>query len=118
MYTFFEPELPPDNLGLPRSKVSDAIKVSATKRQAPKPPPPNANSSRHHSQGKTEKKSTSSRRSSPENTCWNVLDLKKENYFSVAVGRTRTNARYLLNTSDDVVAFLKELAESACFSSH
>lgn len=49
-----------------------------------------------------------------------VLDLKGDNYFSCAVGRKRSNARYLLNSSDDVVVFLKELAEacSRCSSAH
>ncbi|KAK6132530.1 hypothetical protein DH2020_033739 [Rehmannia glutinosa] len=122
VYTFFEPELPPDSLGLPRTKVTDAIKLSVEKRAAQKLPSgrssskPQGKSQQHGSN--SDKKSTtgaagSSRRSSAENTSWNVLDLKKENYFSCAVGRTRTNARYLLNTSDDVVTFLKELAEAA-----
>ncbi|KAK4420448.1 Alpha,alpha-trehalose-phosphate synthase [UDP-forming] 1 [Sesamum alatum] len=122
VYTFFEPELPPDSFGLPRTKVTDAIKLSVEKRPPPKFPTgrssskPPSKSQQHGSH--SDKKATggasgSSKRSSSENTSWNVLDLKKENYFSCAVGRTRTNARYLLNTSDDVVAFLKELAEAA-----
>ncbi|KAK4387162.1 Alpha,alpha-trehalose-phosphate synthase [UDP-forming] 1 [Sesamum angolense] len=122
VYTFFEPELPPDSFGLPRSKVTDAIKLSAEKRPPPKFPTGRSSSkppskSQQHGTN-SDKKATngasgSSKRSSSENVSWNVLDLKKENYFSCAVGRTRTNARYLLNTSDDVVAFLKELAEAA-----
>ncbi|KAL0406702.1 UNVERIFIED_CONTAM: Alpha,alpha-trehalose-phosphate synthase [UDP-forming] 1 [Sesamum latifolium] len=122
VYTFFEPELPPDSFGLPRTKVTDAIKLSAEKRPPPKFPTgrssskPPSKSQQHGSN--PDKKATngasgSSKRPSSENASWNVLDLKKENYFSCAVGRTRTNARYLLNTSDDVVAFLKELAEAA-----
>ncbi|KAI3466017.1 hypothetical protein Pfo_022680 [Paulownia fortunei] len=119
VYTFFEPELPPDSLGLPRTKVTDAIKLSVEKRSAPKLPSGRSSSkpqgkSQHHGPNPDKKSTTgaagSSKRSSPENNSWNVLDLKKENYFSCAVGRNRTNARYLLNTSDDVVTFLKELA--------
>jgi len=45
----------------------------------------------------------------PEKISWNVLDLKKENYFSCAVGRTQTNARYTLASPYEFVAFLKEL---------
>lgn len=45
-----------------------------------------------------------------------VLDLKGENYFSCAVGRTCSNARYLLNSSDEVVVFLKELAAASSSS--
>lgn len=40
-----------------------------------------------------------------------VLDLKGDNYFSCAVARKRSNARYLLGSTDDVVTLLKELAE-------
>ncbi|KAK4481285.1 hypothetical protein RD792_012170 [Penstemon davidsonii] len=39
-----------------------------------------------------------------------ILDLKGQNYFSCAVGRSRSNARYLLGSSAEVVSFLKELA--------
>lgn len=42
-----------------------------------------------------------------------VLDLKGDNYFSCAVGRKRSSARYLLGSSDDVVTLLKELAEGS-----
>lgn len=45
-----------------------------------------------------------------------VLDLKGENYFSCAVSRKRSNARYLLRSSNDVVTLLKELAESSSSS--
>ncbi|KAK6132582.1 hypothetical protein DH2020_033684 [Rehmannia glutinosa] len=122
VYTFFEPELPPDSLGLPRTKVTDAIKLSVEKRAAQKFPSGRSNSkpqgkSQQHGSNPDKKSTTgaagSSKRSSAENTSWNVLDLKKENYFSCAVGELVTNARYLLNTSDDVVTFLKELAEAA-----
>uniref|UniRef100_A0A9I9CFE7 alpha,alpha-trehalose-phosphate synthase (UDP-forming) n=1 Tax=Cucumis melo TaxID=3656 RepID=A0A9I9CFE7_CUCME len=40
-----------------------------------------------------------------------VLDLKGDNYFSCAVGRKRSNARYLIGSSDDVVTLVKELSE-------
>lgn len=41
-----------------------------------------------------------------------VLDLKGDNYFSCAVARKRSNARYLLGSIDDVVTLIKKLAES------
>ncbi|KAI5670720.1 hypothetical protein M9H77_11084 [Catharanthus roseus] len=41
-----------------------------------------------------------------------VLDLRKENYFSCAVGRKRSSARYLLGSSADVVSLLNGLADS------
>lgn len=40
-----------------------------------------------------------------------VLDLKGDNYFSCAVSRKRSSARYLLKTSDDVVNLLSDLAD-------
>ncbi|KAJ8532297.1 hypothetical protein K7X08_012220 [Anisodus acutangulus] len=122
VYTFFEPELPSDCIGMPRSKVSDAPKVPGERRSVPKLPSSRTSSkssqNRNRPVSNSEKKSSNhmpggGRRPSPENVSWNVLDLKKENYFSCAVGRTRTNARYLLSTPDDVVAFLRELAEAS-----
>ncbi|KAI5077540.1 hypothetical protein GOP47_0007364 [Adiantum capillus-veneris] len=41
-----------------------------------------------------------------------VLDLEGDNYFSCAVGRKRSNARYSLPSSEDVVSFLKAIADS------
>ncbi|KAK4492729.1 hypothetical protein RD792_003549 [Penstemon davidsonii] len=112
IYKFFEPELPCDPIGAPRTKVTtDAIKFPNEKRASPK-----LLSGRSSSKppGKKNSSGESSKRSSPpENNSWNVLDLKKDDYFSCAVGRTRTNARYLLNTPDDVVAFMKEMAQAS-----
>ncbi|CAI9784295.1 unnamed protein product [Fraxinus pennsylvanica] len=117
VYTFFEPELPPDTIGMPRTRATDAVKLATEKQSSPKLPYAR-NSTK--SQGKSQqygpnldKEASRSRRSSPEKISWNVLDLKKENYFSCAVGQTRTSARYLLKTSDDVVSFLKEMAEAS-----
>ncbi|KAI6690270.1 hypothetical protein NL676_027098 [Syzygium grande] len=123
VYTFFEPELPSDALGIARTKATDGLKspgekrsslklqasksgskASAVKTQRPLPNPEKRNN--NHASG-------SGRRSSPDKISWNVLDLKKENYFSCTVGRTRTNARYLVGSSDDVVSFLKELASKS-----
>ncbi|THG03911.1 hypothetical protein TEA_002470 [Camellia sinensis var. sinensis] len=39
-----------------------------------------------------------------------VLDLRGDNYFSCAVGRKRSNARYLLGSSADVVSLFNEPA--------
>ncbi|KAM5586387.1 alpha,alpha-trehalose-phosphate synthase [UDP-forming] 1 [Rosa sericea] len=124
VYSFFEPELPPDNIGLPRSKITDGLKLPGERRSSLKLPANKSGSK--SSQSKTqrplpnpEKKSAvnhnggSVRWPSPEKISWNVLDLKKENYYSCSVGRTRTNARFLLQSSDDVVSFLKELADAS-----
>ncbi|KAL1299779.1 alpha,alpha-trehalose-phosphate synthase [UDP-forming] 1 isoform X1 [Arachis ipaensis] len=120
IYAFFEPELPSSGAAHSRSKVTDGIKFPGEKMTSLKIPA-NKNGTKS-SQNKaqrpapnSEKKPTNHvcrapRRPAPEKISWNVLDLKKENYFSCAVGRTQTNARYTLGSSDDVVAFLKELA--------
>ncbi|GFS40705.1 trehalose-6-phosphate synthase [Actinidia rufa] len=125
VYTFFEPELPSDPVGIPRIKVADALKLPGER------PPlklPVSKSSSKSPQSKAqrplssvEKKTNihicgSGWRSSPEKISWNVLDLKGENYFSCAVGRTRTNARYKLGSSVEVVAFMKELAGASVSS--
>lgn len=39
-----------------------------------------------------------------------VLDLRGAHYFSCAVGRKRSQARYSLKTSEDVIAILKSMA--------
>ncbi|CAK9134172.1 unnamed protein product [Ilex paraguariensis] len=127
VFTFFKPDLPSDGLGLPRSKVSEALKLSEERRLALKLPSGRSSSKSSHTKNQRpspnpEKKNTnhvsgSGRRSSPANTSWNVLDLKKENYFSCSVGRTSTNAGFLLGSSDDVVAFLKDMAETYLSSS-
>lgn len=121
MYTFFEPVLPSDGVGIARTKQTDGLKSPGEKRPPPKLP---AKSGSKSSQGKSrpspnlDKKMTnnscaSGRRQSPEKISWNVLDLKGDNYFSCSVGRTRTNARYLLHSSDDVVSFLKKIARAS-----
>ncbi|XP_021809680.1 alpha,alpha-trehalose-phosphate synthase [UDP-forming] 1 [Prunus avium] len=126
VYTFFEPDLPPEQMGLPR-KMTDGQKLPSERRSSLKVP--SSKSASKSAQSKTqrplpnpEKKNAThsngnARWPSPEKTSWNVLDLKRENYYSCTVGRTRTNARYLLQSSDDVVSFLKELAGASSASS-
>ncbi|KAL3821279.1 hypothetical protein ACJIZ3_007184 [Penstemon smallii] len=120
VYTFFEPELPPDSVGAPRTKMTDTTKVAANEKR-PSSKLPSGRSSpklqgKSQQHGSSSDKKSTSGSSKRENNTWNVLDLKKENYFSCAVGRTRTNARYLLNTPDDVVMFMKEIAEASLSS--
>ncbi|GMH05570.1 hypothetical protein Nepgr_007410 [Nepenthes gracilis] len=122
VYTFFDPELPSYDMGYPRTKVSDALKSPTERRPSPKIP--SSRSGSKTSPVKTQRavpnpekrlanhNGNIGRKPSPEKISWNVLDLKKENYFSCAVGRTRTSARYTLGSSDDVVSFLKSLAEA------
>lgn len=139
MYTFFEPELPCDSLG--GGGIIRANKVSS---DGLKSPPGSSVGERHgHNSLKRGTKSTSNNQAHPlsghnpaekrtnstasgsgsgrrssaaEKISWNVLDLKGDNYFSCSVGRTRTNARYLLASSDEVVSFFKELADASSSS--
>ncbi|KAJ6979723.1 hypothetical protein NC653_027765 [Populus alba x Populus x berolinensis] len=125
VYTFFEPELPYDSLAVARTKQNDGLKSPIDRRPSMKLPA--VRSVSKSSQGKAqrpllspEKRAAnhgcgSGRRPSAEKISWNVLDLKGDNYFSCAVGRTRTNARYLLGSSDDVVSFLTKLANASTF---
>ncbi|CAN0891222.1 Alpha,alpha-trehalose-phosphate synthase [UDP-forming] 1 [Linum grandiflorum] len=128
VYSFFEPELPSDGLGIMRSKQSEsAAKPSGERRPSSRKLPGNSRGAGSSSQSKPsqravphpERMSTTSfsnsngRRASPEKISWNVLDLKGDNYFSCAVGRKRTNARYMLGSSDEVVSFLKKLANAS-----
>ncbi|KAL2245511.1 alpha,alpha-trehalose-phosphate synthase [UDP-forming] 1 [Sesamum indicum] len=122
VFTFFEPELPPDPIGASRSKATDSSKQVSDKRAAARTPGQSSSKSQSKQHGpNADKKSTgstsgSSKQPSPESYSWNVLELKKENYFSCTVGRTRTSARYLLNSSDDVVAFLTAMAAASAYS--
>ncbi|EXB54073.1 Alpha,alpha-trehalose-phosphate synthase [UDP-forming] 1 [Morus notabilis] len=123
VYTFFEPVLPVDTFGITRTKAADSVKLPCERKSSMKLPankngPKSSNSRAQRPLSNSEKKianhnSGSGRRPSPEKSSWNVLDLKVENYFSCAVGRPRTNARYLLGSPDDVVSFLKELADTS-----
>ncbi|KAM7492499.1 hypothetical protein LguiA_035420 [Lonicera macranthoides] len=145
VYTFFEPELPPDAIVThTRPKLNDPLKQlpwerralklpgssrigsksssshnSKTQRPPPLPPPRSLdkriNSSHHicgnghgHGHGRPVAEKVSS---------FNVLDLKGDNYFSCSTGRTRTEARYLLGTPDDAVAFFRELARASFLDS-
>lgn len=130
MYRFFEPELPSNPFGVSRLKTGDGLKPSG-ERRPPFKAPGNKSGSKSsqnrlqqtfsnnekkflpNSENRTNGNCANGRKPPPEKISWNVLDLKGDNYFSCAVGRTRTNARYTLTKSDDVVAFLTELARAS-----
>lgn len=111
MYSFFEPELPSDAICIPKMKPNDGGRLPEERRAITKLANSKSNAKSSHNKSQRPQNSGAGRRSSPETTSWNVLDLKKENYFSCAVNRSRTSARYLLKSTDQVVALLKELAE-------
>ncbi|KAG4204446.1 hypothetical protein ERO13_A04G044800v2 [Gossypium hirsutum] len=128
VYTFFEPELPFDALSIARSKPFDGPRLLPAERRPPLKLPASKSGAKSSLQKKTQPPSPApDRRTSsyyscgsllrhpsvPEKISWSVLDLKGDNYFSCAVGRTRTSARYLLGSSDDVVSFLNRLANAS-----
>ncbi|KAK9153184.1 hypothetical protein Sjap_000664 [Stephania japonica] len=126
IYSFFEPELPVDHASSSRAKHADVTKTPTEKLHSPKLTPSRSGSK--HSQGKTSRNSVGSEKKTSdqnighnglkwqmqESVKWHegssVLDLNGDNYFSCSVGRIRSNARYLLGSSEDVVTFLMELA--------
>ncbi|KAL5839222.1 hypothetical protein ACOSQ3_011927 [Xanthoceras sorbifolium] len=123
VYTFFEPELPFEPPPLPRAKVADAVRASMSQFSS------GSKVARYRKQRSL---SAIERRVTNQLTTggwWptirdrmalhegsSVLDLKGDHYFSCAVARKRSNARYLVGSSNDVVALLKELAECAVTS--
>ncbi|XP_020581584.1 alpha,alpha-trehalose-phosphate synthase [UDP-forming] 1 [Phalaenopsis equestris] len=129
IYTFFEPELPSEPLNSSRTKTTEVMKPPAERKHGGKQTNSKNSSKTSHSKNQknpftSERKVSSSNHNNNPNACrspqeatsWqegsSVLDLKGDNYFSCTVGRQQSNARYLLNSSEDVVLFLKELALS------
>ncbi|KAL8460773.1 hypothetical protein ACS0TY_031536 [Phlomoides rotata] len=112
IYTFFEPELDPVGPAAPttaRAKIANPLNryashstgvAALSSRKAPFLPETRDNWwSRMREKMMTVHEGSS------------VLDLRGENYFSCAVGRKCSNARYLLESSSEVVSLLKELAD-------
>ncbi|XP_074311183.1 alpha,alpha-trehalose-phosphate synthase [UDP-forming] 1-like [Silene latifolia] len=129
VFTFFEPELPSDNGCHSRSKSADLSKLPGDRRPPLKLPSGRGGSKSVNSKSAQQRLSPNpdkkpanqnggaTRKPSLEKTSWSVLDLNKENYFSCAVGRSRTSARYMLGSPDDVVSFLKRMAEASTIGS-
>ncbi|KAK8573025.1 hypothetical protein V6N13_048589 [Hibiscus sabdariffa] len=112
IYTFFERPIPSE-----RPSSSSSSSASSERPQAQVPPPLRmgsraANIRRQRSMSSLEPStSISSLQSLQEQEGPSVLDLQADNYFSCAVARERSNSRYLLRSSDEVVQLLKEMAD-------
>ncbi|KAK8681011.1 hypothetical protein V6N13_053418 [Hibiscus sabdariffa] len=111
IYSFFERPIPSD-------RPSSSSSSSASERpQAGVATPVRtgsraANIRRQRSMSSLEPStSISSLQSLQEQEGPSVLDLQADNYFSCAVARERSNSRYLLRSSDEVVQLLKEMAD-------
>ncbi|XP_020579961.1 alpha,alpha-trehalose-phosphate synthase [UDP-forming] 1-like [Phalaenopsis equestris] len=93
-------------------KGSFSLERKASSSSSSSSPSLSSSSSNHNHNNNKLNPSKSAQDASSWHEGFSVLDLKGDNYFSCAVGRKRSSARYLLNSSEDVVLFLKELAES------
>ncbi|KAK9086039.1 hypothetical protein Sjap_026450 [Stephania japonica] len=128
IFSFFDPELADESLATSRAMVTEMVQTRHTESCfLPKMVPAQNGSRTTHSCSQKASTSLDKRNSNnngwdmwqsqQENVTWHegssVLDLNAENYFSCAVGRKRSNARYLLGSSDEVVAFLKQLAAAS-----
>ncbi|CAH9055610.1 unnamed protein product [Cuscuta europaea] len=111
IYTFFEPDLPvgpsarakaPNHMNKIMSKNSSG-KVGVTKDSTLNRTQENIDGNGNWWSMMREKMMV--------NEGSSVLDLKGENYFSCAVGRKRSSARYLLGSSADVISLLKDLSD-------
>lgn len=121
IYTFFEPDLPFETKPIMRPKVADPDKPSIPHLPANHNGPKPTRFKKQRSLSAIERKiinpltyavwrpTMQDKLSLHEGS--SVLDLKGDNYFSCAVARKRSSARYLLSSSDDVVNLLRELAE-------
>ncbi|XVF40244.1 hypothetical protein PTKIN_Ptkin01aG0096500 [Pterospermum kingtungense] len=123
IYTFFEPELPSEAPAPLRSHVPPPpVRTSISKLPVSKSGSKAARLNKQRSLSTIERNTNypviggglqsmvTDRMSMQEGA--SVLDLQADNYFSCSVARKRSNARYLLGSSDDVVKLLRELAES------
>ncbi|XP_057465085.1 alpha,alpha-trehalose-phosphate synthase [UDP-forming] 1-like isoform X1 [Actinidia eriantha] len=122
IYTFFEPELRPEPAAVARANMVSPIKSPKSKLSSGKSRPRASPNKPHrplltlekrisnHGNGTSQQPNRFDSMSVHEGS--SVLDLRGDNYFSCAVGRKRSNARYLLGSSTDVVTLLKELAEA------
>ncbi|CAA6673002.1 unnamed protein product [Spirodela intermedia] len=105
IYTFFEPELPVEPLCGRLKAAEMMIKSSASSGgRLQSLPPRGAQRSGAAAAAQLLQEGIACHEGS------SVLDLNGENYFSCAVGRKCSSARYSLDSADDVIQFLKQLA--------
>ncbi|XP_021293839.1 alpha,alpha-trehalose-phosphate synthase [UDP-forming] 1-like [Herrania umbratica] len=122
IYTFFEPELPSEAPPPVRPQVPTPVRTSVSKLPVSRSGSKAARLKKQRSLSTLERNTGypviggASQSTVPERMSLHegssVLDLQGDNYFSCSVARKRSNARYLLGSSDDVVKLLRELADS------
>lgn len=122
MYKFFEPELPSQASPMARAMSCNSYKPSSLpKFSASKSGSKASRYKKQRSLSNIEKRDIDRTGGEPWKPTYrdrialhegsSVLDLKGDNYFSCAVARKRSSARYLLKTSHDVVNLLNDLAD-------
>ncbi|XWS15895.1 hypothetical protein CRYUN_Cryun34aG0041800 [Craigia yunnanensis] len=121
IYTFFEPELPSEVPAPIRPHVPTPVRTSVSKLPVSKSGSRATRLKKQRSFSTIERNTSypvvggvlqsmvTDRMSLQEGS--SVLDLQGDNYFSCSVARKRSNSRYLLGSSDDVVKLLRELAD-------
>ncbi|XWS19763.1 hypothetical protein CRYUN_Cryun31cG0045000 [Craigia yunnanensis] len=121
IYTFFEPELPSEVPAPVRPHVPTPIRTCVSQLPVCKSGSRAAHHKKQRSLSTIERNTSypvadgvlqsmmADRMSLQEGS--SVLDLQGDNYFSCSVARKRSNSRYLLGSSDDVVKLLRELAD-------
>ncbi|KAJ4849972.1 Trehalose-6-P synthase/phosphatase complex synthase subunit [Turnera subulata] len=119
VYTFFEPELGAEFPARTPPRSADHVRSTIPKFPGPK--------SQSKAYLKKQRSLSTLERNNFGTAAWrplindrmslhegsSVLELNGENYFSCVVSRKRSNARYLLRSSNDVVTLLKDLAKSS-----
>ncbi|KAF7803248.1 alpha,alpha-trehalose-phosphate synthase [UDP-forming] 1-like [Senna tora] len=124
VYTFFEPELPSETPLLARGMLSNSYRPSLPKFSTSKTGLSKAaRLKKQLSMSTLEKRGLDHATETPWRPTYrdrislqegsSVLDLKGDNYFSCAVARKSSSARYLLKTSNNVVDLLKDLSDHA-----
>lgn len=122
VYRFFEPELPSESSPVARAMPSNSFRPSSLPRfSSSKSGSKAARYKKQRSMSTIEKIEIDHASGDPWRLTYrdrislhegsSVLDLKGDNYFSCAVARKRSSARYLLKTSDDVVNLLSDMAD-------
>ncbi|GMI64558.1 trehalose-6-phosphate synthase, TREHALOSE-6-PHOSPHATE SYNTHASE 1 [Hibiscus trionum] len=94
IYRYFEPEVPSET---PSSSSSSSSPVT----------PPRTSRTAHLRRPRSMSSIVTEQDVRPPS----VLDLQADNYFSCTVARERSDSRYLLRSSDEVVELLRELAD-------
>ncbi|XP_024984056.1 alpha,alpha-trehalose-phosphate synthase [UDP-forming] 1-like [Cynara cardunculus var. scolymus] len=107
VYTFFEPE-PQTPV---RSSLSSPVNGSSTDHSVGRNGFSGPRGKKSHPFSASDGNDACNENGNGKDTTPSILDLNSNNYFSCAVKRKRSSARYLLSSSADVVSLLEKLAD-------